>query len=470
MNPMAGAAFLYLFKTTIFKISRAVSLTTYPFSILASVLIPSFVRFIDRSKFSNDTQVAGSMTSILTSHLATNPDQPLDSYDVRTIINEYHGSNFDFTPSANNTGYFYLENSNRIIAAKYDDIESIIDGEELKLDTVLLSNMDLDFDDIVLPEQLFGATKHLLTTDGSPVAQTVHFISSMANQGTSIQTAYDTVHDGITNRQDNAFVRFLGLGLDDDIKNKLLDLLDTFNPASTVFVNNIDWVTTASDGSDINRIVFTPGISNIPTCDLELTDEISDLNVELPATVRTIMSHAFKQDIFTSLDVSIRQGIPVQVHNDAFDDSINVDLGNAVYGNIDLIDYSDEVSFDVAGGQFNYDFSNLSIKAMVTGYQFEYENDILTVIIYTLDGIVGYASNAYTIYYYLEEGDLYPYYYLTSANTTFFEPPMVMTKTNYDFDGWYVKDAGQDFLIETGDSITSFESHSIHAYASWKDK
>jgi prepilin-type N-terminal cleavage/methylation domain-containing protein len=436
-------------------------------AILASVVFPGFAQFIDRGRFSNDTQKAASMTKVIQSHLIASNESNLNSHDIRTIIESYHDGEFDFTPEASNTGFFYFANSKKIIASKYDDVENINDGGELFLKTVLLNHISLNATKNS-PEELFGAGKHLLTTEGSPVAMAVHFVNTMADQGSGLKEAYEKVEQSLETYQDNIFIRFFKLGLSDNLRTKLEELLVAFDPDTTLFVNNVNWVTSAENGNDINNIVFKPGISNIPPMRIDITGSIPKMSISIPKTVRTIQSEAFT-DKFAELSIIIQPNMILKVEENAINGSnISIDSSKIIEGTLELVDYSEYINIQLLeGGSFSYDLTELPIKEQVTGYIFNVNQGVLTVKIYTNEGLVGYATNAYTIRFFLNQGDAFRYFTLTNV-TQKINFPQNPSRSEYTFGGWYYIDNGVKSFLTNGQLLQGLPRQ-LDVYAEWNE-
>ncbi|MFP4177846.1 MAG: prepilin-type N-terminal cleavage/methylation domain-containing protein [Acholeplasmataceae bacterium] len=371
-------------------------------AILASVSIAGFSTYIDRARFSNDTQVAAQMTTILKNHLTLTPEEDLDSYQVRDIIESYD-EEISFTPTADHTGYFYLADVDEIIAARFEDAEDIIATELATFEqTVFLSNQELNGGDYASPEELFGAGSHLLTTEETPVAMVVNFVSTMANSGSRIEADYAEAVAAIADYQGSLFIRLFGNALPEELETKVDDFIDAYDPDNTLFVNNTNWATAATQGSAINRVVTTPGLSNIPSFDLSLTDKI-DTTITFPSTVRTAEENAIPDSAFEdttviefkgSPEIKLEGGISI---NDVFGSDLGVDSSVVSTEELSLEMYVGKIE---RLSEYKYSLSELrdlfnARGEVITGYRLEidveYPRDT-RVYVYTADGLVGYAT------------------------------------------------------------------------------
>jgi prepilin-type N-terminal cleavage/methylation domain-containing protein len=374
-------------------------------AILTAVIIPSFTKYIDRSRFSNDTQNAASMTKILDGYFVAGSDEELDGYDVQMIINEYHGSSYDFTPQSSNTGFFYLANSRKIVAAKYEDAEDLIDSDELSMSpmlTQLLADYHLDGEDeFASPEELFGSGKHLLTREGSPIALAVALIYSLASSGSIQKAVYERGSDTFDNYADSLIARILGIGISEELKNHVSGMLEYYDPSETLYVNDITWMTAATQGSDIKRVVFAPGIATIPSFDVTLSDNIAIESIKLPKTVRTVYSDAF--NAFSSLDegdiiISSTSEINILGDSSGLEDKFTKAVGSIAEN---LIDVSGLITYDTDTEPLDIQLDLrplldylLGIGVKVTAYRIDVNISDFSesrVHIYTVDGYYGYV-------------------------------------------------------------------------------
>jgi prepilin-type N-terminal cleavage/methylation domain-containing protein len=442
-------------------------------AVLTAVIIPSFNRFIDQSRFSNDTQSAQGMSTILKNHMVSESYGDLDAQDVRNIIDFYNGSPYDFSPQAKDTGFFYISGVNSIIAAKFDEVEGVVQALSLFDETTVL-DVPVENEN-VLPEQLFHQNSHLLSFEGSAVAEIVKFVGTMANQGSAIETAYSEVVGTVEDLSTNPVVRLFGFGLDQNIKDEVLNMLAVFDPSTTLFVNNVTWVTTATSTSDIERIVFTPGISNIPTFSLplELGDtEIILTDLVIPRTVKTIQTNAFPEDKFEIAQATIKQGVTVSLESDAFPSETTIEQRQVLVFSPDtLTDYS----YYVRKTENGYDLSALRefITEEITGYNVFTSGQYYEILIYTSSGLVGFARNIYTINYYYNYGDLGLYRTERTLESIFSNPVIRLVRPDANFVFWNTNPCGGDLtLMEDGETELILNGHPYYVwnvYAIWTD-
>ncbi|MCF7932994.1 MAG: prepilin-type N-terminal cleavage/methylation domain-containing protein [Acholeplasmataceae bacterium] len=369
-------------------------------AILAAVSIVGFSSYIDSARFSNDTQLAAQMTTTLTNHLVLNPEDDLDAYQVRGILESYD-EDLDFTPSASDTGFFYLEDANKIIAAKFAEAEGIIATELNGFNqTMLLRDQELDAGDYASPEEIFGAGSYLLTTEETPLAMVVSFVANMANSGSRIGADYQEALDAIDDFQSNLFARLFGQTLDEDLEAIVTDFIQSFNPTETLYVNNTGWATGATAGSAILQVVTTPGMSNIPEFNLDLSDAVA-VAITFPSTIRTAEAGAMPDASFTS-SITFKGDPAIQLEaglavTDVFGAGLGVPASILSTEALSLSIYVGAIEMVTT---YSYDLSvlrNLFIASgiTITGYRLEIDVEYprnTRVYVYTDDGLVGYAT------------------------------------------------------------------------------
>lgn len=103
--------------------------------ILAAVLVPNVIGYIEKAKYSNDVTDAKNMTTILQANAAELDMSKLEAPDIRNLINS-SDKNYTFVPRSKNAHFWYnsttrsIEVTSSIEAAK---------ATELKLSTQNLS-------------------------------------------------------------------------------------------------------------------------------------------------------------------------------------------------------------------------------------------------------------------------------------------------------------------------------------------
>jgi prepilin-type N-terminal cleavage/methylation domain-containing protein len=444
-------------------------------AILAAVSIVGYQNYIDRGRFSNDTQTAANMSDILQNHLILNPEESVDAHDVREIVQSYSNSSISFTPESSYTGFFYLSTSNKVIASKYDDIEEILESELLgsfSQSTSLLSNHEINEleRNLNTPEELFGDGTFLLTTSGSVVANTVYALRNLSLSASLVED-YSTLL---------AYVDNPGLLVRNTQKEKLEELVNSFNPETTIFVNNVTWLTASED--NINKIVFAPGISNIPTQNYGIQLDLNSDEISLPKTVKSIEADAFAD---LDDDLNIIMPTDVRVHPDAFK-STQTGQGDFVELDLEaLLDYSEFVKITIVGTNTKYEFHNIpdDLRKSITGYRATSTAGQHEIYIYTKDGLTGFARQevkVYTIIYYynVKLGD--PNILLTYETTSnIFLCPMQSMFSGYDIDnyeyvpdgltfqGWNTQHNGLGSTLEDGDALPEIEGEVIKVYGVW---
>jgi prepilin-type N-terminal cleavage/methylation domain-containing protein len=357
-------------------------------AVLSAVSIIGFSGFIDQARFSNDTQDAANMNNQLRLALVNNPDLDpltLDAHDVRTLLNELTDTPYDFVPRSANAGFFYLNTEGRIVAVKFDEIGDY----DVQLNhfevTVTLAGDTLPVD-IEAPEALFGNDRLLISTGGSVVANVVY----------GLRSGYS--HILLENYNNPGFLE--GLLRDSSHQNLLNQLLLAFNPEHTLYVNNVGWKTEAdiSDPShEIQRIVFSAGIRNIPTFDDYLSGTVNyDGDIVIPRTVRSVEKYAFIQfESNVIISVNGSGSTSLVIHNQAL--RAGVSITGAVVTVLNQTEWEARLSAFPEGAitvvkngsQITYSFENLPNRDSVVGYSVSVSGDTHTIRIYSEEGLVG---------------------------------------------------------------------------------
>lgn len=358
-------------------------------AVLSAVTVVGFNGFIDQARFSNDTQYVENMNRLLEPIFIENPEidpESLDAFDVRELLNDFSETPFDFTPRSRNAGFFYLKDYGRIVVSKYDDIGSL-DVTELGFEptTRLLNNTTVPAD-IEAPEALFGNDRLLLTTSGSAVANIVW----------GIRSGYS--HALLENYNNPGFIQ--GLLQDSSHQALLNDLLEAFNPDTTLYVNNVNWRTNAAMGEPIARIIFSPGIRNIPTFGDYLEGEVNYAGtVSIPKTVRSIEKYALIQfENTVTIEMDTVNTVDVVVHNQALSPGATIQNANTTSlsqseWNSRLTAYpEDAITIVENGASITYNFENLPNRDQVVGYSVSVDGSIHTIRIYTIDGLAGIVT------------------------------------------------------------------------------
>jgi prepilin-type N-terminal cleavage/methylation domain-containing protein len=357
-------------------------------AVLSAVSVVGFTGFIDQARFSNDTQTAASMSRTLDLALVNTSGidaASLEAHDVRTLLDENSDTPFDFTPRASETGFFYLAEQQSIIAAKFDDIAGLdiqaLSGQR----TELLAGDTLPVD-IESPEALFGNDRLLLSTGGSTVADIVN----------GIRSGYS--HVLLENYNNPGFLE--GLLRNTKFQDLLDQLLDAYDPRTTLYVSNVAWKTEAvitNPAHVIERIVFTAGIRNVPTFDDYLEGTVNYAgDIVLPRTVRSIEKYAFIQ-FENTVDISVRGAtdIPLVMHNQALRAGVTV-----TGAELSILDQTawearleafpeDVITIEIVGSSITYNFEGLPDRDSVVGYSVSVNGSVHTISVYSTAGLIG---------------------------------------------------------------------------------
>jgi len=201
---------------------------------------------------------------------------------------------------------------------------------------------------------------------------------------------------------------FFTYNLSGRLKVKISELFTTYNPKTTLYVSNLDWMTTATDEDAVTKIVFARGISNIPPFNVTVNDNVFNLPTEivLPKTVRTVEKDAFTATALASASISYAGAGELKVEDGAFgtgveptiksveldrEDEQELDHGNKVTYEVN----EEEETTDVNMGELNNFLNELAVE--VKSYKIELTFDAdgnvdAKVSIYTTEGYYGYIK------------------------------------------------------------------------------
>lgn len=439
--------------------------------ILAAVIIPTVGGFIDRARLSNDRQNAARMTQVIQVYDIENDGAvALDAPDVRTLLDTFSDEPFNFTPQAANAGFFFIESTRTVVVRKYNDALNgiVLDTTPhrgLLLErTMRVSANNIDLSATNHPEELFGQGSHLLTTEGSLVAAAVQVIRNYAD----IPLNWSTLKEQ-TWGSSNVALFLLGNALESHLDALMVE----YHPNQTLYVNNSIWRTKADGTRTIERIVFSPTTSHVPTFDASAL-ELSHAVITLPRRVRSIGAQAFSglTHISGSMSIVLPQNLTVTVHPNALISSQNIAAGakTTLFDESRLIDYSAYVNVSIDNGLLTYNLEALPIRDQVIGYDVLTRGNVFQINIYTKEGLVGFATNLKVITYYYnfpgEMGSLYPnlvFTTMTTVQNSFVVPSEPTAPTGYNFTGWSTLPEGGTLLTEQD----VLSSNNVVVYAQW---
>jgi prepilin-type N-terminal cleavage/methylation domain-containing protein len=380
-------------------------------AILASISLAGFSRYINQARLSNDNQVAASMTKTLDLFKTQNQGIELDAQGVRDIIIEASGGEFDFTPSARNVGYFYVSEIEEIIVASYDDMaDPTFVGALLNTGNPILLNQFGNSSEEFgkKPEEIFGESLFLLTTEGSIVAETVSAIRNLGNNNNP-QAKYDDLLNNVDS---------LGGFLSDDTHKQLLeDFLEYFSPQHTAYVSNQKWFVQKQPefvAWAVQTVVFSEDIVHIPKYPEGRITVYND--VSIPRSVRTI-----EKDAFTTLRFNDRMNhtfkipndVQINIEEDAFSPQfatlINSQRNIDVFTIWPTMTFSIIITFDGVettydsetlnddtpvyipdkSAKITVDIEELEDRSSITGLSLSMEGDVFIVRVFSENGLSG---------------------------------------------------------------------------------
>lgn len=301
--------------------------------ILAAVLVPNVIGYIEKAKYSNDVTDAKNMTTILQANAAELDMSKLEAPDIRNLINS-SDKNYTFVPRSKNAHFWYnsttrsIEVTSSIEAAK---------ATELKLST---QNLSTGFTPKSVEEIYQG--KLYLNITGN-LAKALNVIRNLSSESQFTQFEDNKVYDGV------------------DISH----IINKFNPNNTLFVNALGGYTNTNDKTPVENVVFSDNISVIPNMDVIMFQMTGmgktfkeNVNINIPYSVRLVQSGAFSGAIQknsttnmlepASFKVNKNYAGKIQILQNAF--NLKTEASNFVAkSNISYDDYLEKVRY---GNQF----------------------------------------------------------------------------------------------------------------------
>lgn len=283
-------------------------------AVLAAVIIPTAVGFIDRARMTRDRMMAADMTRILTMHTFDHALDRSDPHAMRQVITRFSEHGHDFKTHARNTGYFYIPSQHAVRALKFREAATtnfdLSDFSRLGLLSRAMHPVcaqTFDTMDIVMPEQLFGTDKLLLSTQGSKVAEIVY----------GLRHGY--AHPVLVDHNETRLFQRLHAE-----QARLSWLLDHFHPQYTLYVSHAEWRTDAQHDDVIERILFAPGLSHVPAYKGLFGQLSASLDrIKLPDSVKTIAKDAFPEAVFG--EKTIVSSGQLTYHEEAFGTDVNIE-------------------------------------------------------------------------------------------------------------------------------------------------
>lgn len=272
------------------KPARTALISWAVFVVVLFTVVPRLVSALEATRFSHDQAHASYLDGLLQERLKSlETPNALDEHTIRVLLLE-DDPNLSFTPTAHNTGFFYLSEEKKIVALSFEDAfdygitrNLIPDGQ--------LPDQPMTF---TSPSELFGQGVFLLSQEGSTLTEQVQAVYDQAIRRDFFDDP--SLFQRVGTWLSIQFERFI---MQTSLSKPLREHLETFtayyHPSETLFVSNYRWVTRAQSPESIRHIVFQPGLSTVPEFRLLRfqTDSIQLDTVILPNTVTNIQRGAF---------------------------------------------------------------------------------------------------------------------------------------------------------------------------------
>ena len=197
--------------------------------------------------------------------------------------------------------------------------------------------------------------------------------------------------------------------LEGAVKTRVVNMLKYYSPETTLFVNNTAWVTSATDPSQITKVLFSPGISNLPTFSSGLNEGKTQVSsITLPGTVKTAEHKAFPAVYFKITNVSYSSSVQIIGGSNPFEGMIGVPMSLISSTRLSLVNYrgyidmSNIKSGENSTGTLSIDLTEITKKLVEDGVDVEsvrlvlnHSNPSLSkVYIYTSKGLYAVATPA----------------------------------------------------------------------------
>lgn len=355
-------------------------------------LIPSLIAIMDHFDFRNDEKNADHMTEIIVQNEHLLYDD-FDAYDLIGLLKMYGISTEDYATRSKNSGFFYDKAQQRVVVLKYEDLE--VDPDQLLLregNHVLIRSSGIEY--------LFGADLILLTYQGSVVTEVIDFINGMARQGKAIRSAHEEQMDRLSRYPTHFISRTYGQGLDQTLIEQLKAVLEFYAPNRTLFVNDEQWATSTSRAEDVHTVVVDRGIGRLPAFELDIEGSISIDSFRIPKNLDTFKEGALPEHVFDIEVIVLKLDGSVLVEPGSMPSDVLV-IDEVTYKHKGVANYSDYVKIDYREEQARYDFSRLPIQNEITSYMVEQTSGYTTILLFTDNDLVGFASNVHVMSYYI---------------------------------------------------------------------
>lgn len=291
--------------------------------ILAAVLIPSVSGYIKKAKISKGIQEAKEMNTILAAESIYQDKEYFEPYEVRKILVE---SDFKLESQLEDYRFWYDASINQV---KYLSMDEAFGG-------ISAAKKTFAQDCIEALSNSHPEYRYLDTYDDelTQVVDTVNNLvvkslekNSITNSSTMDQNTKNSVLDTMDELIGNIAQLVSSSkikGVSSDVKKAITNYVNTFDTANSVYVDNYTMYNRAYFAADeselvnlsntcsninysttndtkrlaleVSHMVFTTGITTIPTCDTTVGvefDVVLTTTINIPNTVTTIQNNSF---------------------------------------------------------------------------------------------------------------------------------------------------------------------------------
>ena len=264
--------------------------------ILAAVLIPSVIVYVNKARLSNDQQLAASMTDEIERYCYEyNVDQSkLLGTDIKTILTF---KDFDLEPASKNWTYVYN---------KLEKNVQVVDVDDIKVDTYYVENKASDPTNYAENLYLLGEGKNAFEKA----------VNSLCNLKSTAE--YDSI-------------------IDSDFRS----LIQKFNPNDTLFVGNSAYLTNVAKDAEVKKIVYLVKTIHLPSANDVKFNESSKFYKS--AIIKTCDDNSEFKNLFTNLHFLNNQNIKeISVQIDVPEENTSTEMPSITFDS--LVNDAKEIS------------------------------------------------------------------------------------------------------------------------------
>jgi hypothetical protein len=432
---------------------------------LVLVIAPAYIDFNNNRYYDNDQALLNDINFLLSQHIDPLLQPSLDVHEIKEIISNTYGDDFNLSPKSIDLGFFYYKSKNRVELIDLSDAVNQIKSNLTKLEKGRF----------ITPYEFLDQDIFYLASDNQLIDETLHFINHVYSNdlNTSTSEAYEDYIKKINNISINPMNHLYRNGFKKYEIDISLMLIDYFNPDNTLWVTNGNWHTEANEMGSIQNLIFEPGLTNIPTFQLYndndlFVDVLYLEKIYLPSSVKNISTNALPSRYFQIdvLVINTPTNLYIQQHGLAgIGKIINKSLlfSSSNFGS----DYSEFVDFvllpDGTHTIGDIDFESINTNVLFSQIETVHSDNLIFMYFYSFDLLMGHATNAIIVNYFLSENDSIPYY-IDILETSVLILPDSPSLSNKHFSHWRTEGG---LTVDAGDLL---DNRITNVYAVFEEK